>query len=167
MIKDEEIYNPFDTTGLLDRPPGVAITDKSGAAGLVMWMQRHRPELAAGLSKRDPRLLTILAAVEREYDDGRVTSLADSEVDAWGVAGCGGCPRRPNAAPTPGPSPNPGRGEPGSTEVTQNSPPQGVGEGPGRGLHNSVVTVSTASINRVASRSISPSETTSGGPIKT
>ncbi len=82
MIKDEEIYNPFDTTGLLDRPPGVAITDKSGAAGLVMWVQRHRPDLAAGLSKRDPRVLTVLTAVEREYDDGRVTSLADSEVDS-------------------------------------------------------------------------------------
>jgi len=82
MIKDEEIYNPFDTTGLLDRPPGVAITDKSGAAGLLMWMQTHRPDLAAGLTKRDPRLLEILAAVERAYDDGRVTSLADSEVDA-------------------------------------------------------------------------------------
>jgi citrate (Re)-synthase len=82
MIKDEEIYNPFDTTGLLDRPPGVAITDKSGAAGLLMWLQKHRPELAAGVTKRDPRLLHVLAAVEREYDDGRVTSLADSEVDA-------------------------------------------------------------------------------------
>jgi citrate (Re)-synthase len=81
MIKDEEIYNPFDTTALLDRPPGVAITDKSGAAGLVMWMQKHRPTLAAGLSKRDPRILAVLAAVEREYDDGRVTSLADSEVE--------------------------------------------------------------------------------------
>jgi isopropylmalate/homocitrate/citramalate synthase len=82
LIKDEEIYNPFDTTLLLNRPPGVAITDKSGAAGLLMWMQKHRPELAAGLTKRDPRLLAVLAAVEREYDEGRVTSLADSEVDA-------------------------------------------------------------------------------------
>ena len=82
MIKDEELYNPFDTTRLLDRPPGVAITDKSGAAGLLMWLQKHRPELAAGLAKRDPRLLAVLDAVEREYDDGRVTSLADSEVDA-------------------------------------------------------------------------------------
>jgi isopropylmalate/homocitrate/citramalate synthase len=82
MIKDEEIYNPFDTTGLLHRPPGVAITDKSGAAGLLMWMRKHRPDLASGLTKRDPRLLRVLAAVEREYDEGRVTSLADSEVDA-------------------------------------------------------------------------------------
>jgi isopropylmalate/homocitrate/citramalate synthase len=82
MIKDEEIYNPFDTTRLLNRPPGVGITDKSGAAGLLMWMQKHRPELATGLSKRDPRLLSLLDAVLRAYDEGRVTGLADSEVHA-------------------------------------------------------------------------------------
>ena len=80
MIKDEEIYNPFDTTRLLNRPPGVAITDKSGAAGLLMWMQKHRPSEAAGLEKRDPRLMRMLDLVMREYDDGRVTSLADEEV---------------------------------------------------------------------------------------
>lgn len=80
MIKDEEIYNPFDTTRLLNRPPGVAITDKSGAAGLLMWMQKHRPAEAAGLDKRDGRLMRILDLVMREYDDGRVTSLADEEV---------------------------------------------------------------------------------------
>jgi isopropylmalate/homocitrate/citramalate synthase len=90
MIKDEEIYNPFDTTGLLNRPPGVALTDKSGAAGLLMWMQKHRPEHAIGITKRDPRLLGMLDLVMREYDDGRVTALADEEVHvlvdrAWEV----------------------------------------------------------------------------------
>ncbi len=80
MIKDEEIYNPFDTTRLLNRPPGVAITDKSGAAGLLMWMQKHRPEEAIGLDKRDSRVMRILDLVMQEYDDGRVTSLADEEV---------------------------------------------------------------------------------------
>jgi len=82
LIKDEEIYNPFDTTGLLNRPPGVAITDKSGAAGLLMWMQKHRPGLAAGVDKRDPRLQRVLELVMAEYEDGRVTSLADEEVGA-------------------------------------------------------------------------------------
>jgi isopropylmalate/homocitrate/citramalate synthase len=82
MIKDEEIYNPFDTTRLLNRPPGVAITDKSGAAGLLMWMQKHRPAEAAGLDKRDPRVVRLLELVMREYDDGRVTALADEEVHA-------------------------------------------------------------------------------------
>ncbi|MFN0094181.1 MAG: 2-isopropylmalate synthase [Dehalococcoidia bacterium] len=80
LIKDEEIYNPFDTTRLLNRPPGVAITDKSGAAGLLMWMQKHRPAEAAGLDKRDARLTRILDRVLAEFDDGRVTSLADEEV---------------------------------------------------------------------------------------
>jgi len=80
MIKDEEIYNPFDTTRLLNRPPGVAITDKSGAAGLLMWMQTHRPAEAAGLDKRDPRLMRALDMVMRLYDDGRVIAIADEEV---------------------------------------------------------------------------------------
>jgi hypothetical protein len=82
MIKDEEIYNPFDTTGLLNRPPGVAITDKSGAAGLLMWLQDHRPELAVGTDKRDARVMRLLELVMREYEDGRVTGLADEEVSA-------------------------------------------------------------------------------------
>lgn len=82
MIKDEEIYNPFDTTRLLNRPPGVAITDKSGAAGLLMWMQKHRPALSEGLGKRDSRLNSVLERVTDEYEDGRVTALADEEVGA-------------------------------------------------------------------------------------
>lgn len=82
LIKDEEICNPFDTTGLLHRPPEVAITDKSGAAGLLMWMRRHRPAMAEGLDKRDGRLLRVLELVMAEYDEGRVTSLSDEEVGA-------------------------------------------------------------------------------------
>ena len=94
MIKDEEIYNPFDTTKLLNRPPGVAITDKSGAAGLLMWMQKHRPAEAEGLSKRDPRVLRVLDLVMREYDDGRIIAIADEEVhrmidEAWSAVPVG------------------------------------------------------------------------------
>jgi isopropylmalate/homocitrate/citramalate synthase len=80
MIKDEEIYNPFDTTRLLKRAPGVAITDKSGAAGLLMWMQKHRPAEAAGVDKRDPRVMRLLELVMRQYEDGRVIALPDEEV---------------------------------------------------------------------------------------
>jgi isopropylmalate/homocitrate/citramalate synthase len=82
LVKDEEIYNPFDTTTLLKRPPGVAISDKSGAAGLLLWLRRHRPMYAAGVSKRDPRLQEVLGRVAAAFDDGRITSLADDEVGA-------------------------------------------------------------------------------------
>ncbi len=80
MIKDEEIYNPFDTTRLLNRAPGVAITDKSGAAGLLMWMQTHRAYEAAGVEKRDPRVMRLLELVMNEYEDGRVIAIPDEEV---------------------------------------------------------------------------------------
>ncbi|HYW26564.1 MAG TPA: hypothetical protein VE953_20500 [Terriglobales bacterium] len=82
LIKDEEIYNPFDTTLLLGRPPRVAITDKSGAAGLLLWMRDHRPRLAAGLSKRDPRVRQLNETIVDAFSSGRVTSLSDDEVAA-------------------------------------------------------------------------------------
>jgi isopropylmalate/homocitrate/citramalate synthase len=81
MVKDEEIYNPFDTTRLLNRPPGVAITDKSGVAGLLMWLRANRPDLASGLRKQDARLRRLADEVERLYAKGRNTSLADAEVE--------------------------------------------------------------------------------------
>lgn len=82
LIKDEEIYNPFDTAALLGRPPRVAITDKSGAAGILMWLRDHRPDLADGLVKTDPRLRELSRLVLEEFTGGRVTSLADEEMGA-------------------------------------------------------------------------------------
>jgi len=38
LIKNEEIYNIFDTTRLLKRPILLEITDKSGKAGIVHWI---------------------------------------------------------------------------------------------------------------------------------
>jgi hypothetical protein len=53
-----------------------------------MWMQKHRPNEAQGLTKRDPRLARVLDLVMREYDDGRIIAIADEEVhrmvdEAW------------------------------------------------------------------------------------
>jgi len=38
LRRDERIYNIFDTTHLLNRPPRVALTDKSGADGVAHWV---------------------------------------------------------------------------------------------------------------------------------
>jgi citrate (Re)-synthase len=80
LIKDEEIYNPFDTTSLLGRPPRVAITDKSGTAGLLLWIRDHRPGLALGLTKQDPRIRRLNEQIIEEFGAGRITSLSDEEV---------------------------------------------------------------------------------------
>ena len=38
LRRNERIYNIFDTGGILGRPPRVAITDKSGADGITLWV---------------------------------------------------------------------------------------------------------------------------------
>jgi len=38
LRQDERIYNIFDTAKLLGRPPRVALTDKTGADGVALWV---------------------------------------------------------------------------------------------------------------------------------
>ena len=81
MLKDEEIYNIFDTSKLLDRPPRVNVTDKSGVAGIAHWVNSYlglRHENA--LDKRHPGLVAINDWVRDQYVAGRVTSISDEEM---------------------------------------------------------------------------------------
>jgi isopropylmalate/homocitrate/citramalate synthase len=82
LRQDEQIYNIFDTTELLGKPPRVAITDKSGADGVAHWLNEF-----FGL-KGDDRLNKIrvhkLARwVIDQYDiEGRLTAISDQELEA-------------------------------------------------------------------------------------
>jgi isopropylmalate/homocitrate/citramalate synthase len=80
LLKSEEIYSAFDTNKLLKRPIAVAITDKSGAAGIKHWIERH---YEIDVPKNDPRLLAIKDKVDAEYDAGRTTSISDQEMHLW------------------------------------------------------------------------------------
>lgn len=81
MLKNEEIYNIFDTGKLLSRPARVNVTDKSGVAGIAHWVNTYlglRPEMA--LDKRHPGLTSIAEWMRDEYAAGRVTSISDPEM---------------------------------------------------------------------------------------
>ena len=41
LLKDEEIYNIFNTEKILGRPAGVMIGAHSGAAGIAHWINSH------------------------------------------------------------------------------------------------------------------------------
>ena len=41
LLKDEEIYNIFDTAKLLNRPVGVAVNQTSGLAGIAHWINSY------------------------------------------------------------------------------------------------------------------------------
>ncbi|MCX5670216.1 MAG: 2-isopropylmalate synthase [Planctomycetota bacterium] len=94
LMKNEEIYNPFDTMRLLNRPVQIGLTDKSGVAGIAAWIQ-DRYELAEPPSKDDPRIGQINDWVTREYEDGRITGISDEEMDAQVHAAFGDVPRKP------------------------------------------------------------------------
>jgi hypothetical protein len=59
---------------------GVAITDKSGAAGIKHWIDGN---YGTNLRKDDARLLAIRAKVDAQYEAGRCTSISDEEMNAW------------------------------------------------------------------------------------
>lgn len=80
-MKDEEIYNIFDTEKILDRPPSVAVNSVSGLAGIACWINNYY-----GLSgknavdKRNPCVLKIKESIDNEYANGRVTVISDKEM---------------------------------------------------------------------------------------
>lgn len=81
LMKDEEIYNIFDTTKLLNRPASVAISNTSGNAGIACFLNNYFCLTGdAAYSKQDPIVQKIKEWVDKEYEDGRVTVIADSEI---------------------------------------------------------------------------------------
>lgn len=84
LVKNQEIYNIFDTEKLLNRPINVIITDKSGVAGISYWVNnRLRLQGERRLDKRHPGVVKIHKRVMREYDHGRVTSISSEELERW------------------------------------------------------------------------------------
>ncbi len=82
MLKDEEIYNIFDTTALLNRPATVAVDSHSGLAGVAHWINsyfRLRGENVIG--KDDPLVMDVRAKVDELYAQGRNTVMGDEELE--------------------------------------------------------------------------------------
>ncbi len=81
LIKNEEIYNIFDTENLLKRPLTVAVTDKSGTAGIVRWIYEHcEVPKSLRILKRHPGVHKIAKKIEEEYAKGRVTAISNKEM---------------------------------------------------------------------------------------
>jgi len=80
LLKNEEIYNCFDTSKLLNRPIGVAITDKTGAAGIKHFIE-SRFDLE--IPKHDPRVIAIKNKIDAEYTADRVSAISEDEMIEW------------------------------------------------------------------------------------
>jgi isopropylmalate/homocitrate/citramalate synthase len=81
MMKNEEIYNIFDTSKILKRPMGVIITDKSGVAGIAHWVNSHlHLDADKKIDKRHPGLAKMHKWVLEQYEQGRTTSISHDEL---------------------------------------------------------------------------------------
>ena len=82
LLKNEEIYNIFNTDKLLKRPMGVAITDKSGIAGIAKWVNGHyNLTKDKQVGKAHAGVLKIKEWVDKEYENDRTTSISDKELE--------------------------------------------------------------------------------------
>lgn len=82
LLKDEEIYNIFNTDKLLRRPVGVAINQTSGAAGIAHWVNGFFGfEGSKRLDKKDQKVIKLKEWVDDQYKSGRVTALSDNELE--------------------------------------------------------------------------------------
>ncbi len=83
LIKDEEIYNIFNTKKILNRKPGVAVSKTSGLAGIAYWINQYYDlEGDEMVQKDDPLVMELKEWVDEMYADGRTTVLARKELVA-------------------------------------------------------------------------------------
>lgn len=82
LLKDEEIYNIFDTNKILNRPPTVMIGPHSGAAGIAHWLNGYfKLKGERALDKRHPVIAYVKDAVDQQYAQGRTTNFGDEELE--------------------------------------------------------------------------------------
>jgi isopropylmalate/homocitrate/citramalate synthase len=86
-LKNEEIYNIFDTEKFLNRPVRVAISNTSGLAGIAHWINSYFNLKENPLDKNDKLVVKVKEWVDKEYEEGRITVITDEEmVDVIGKA---------------------------------------------------------------------------------
>ncbi len=81
MLKDEEIYNIFDTAAILNRPARVAVNKTSGLAGIAFWINDfYKLPDEHKVDKSDPLVVKMKEYVDAEYEEGRNNSFGDDEL---------------------------------------------------------------------------------------
>jgi isopropylmalate/homocitrate/citramalate synthase len=82
ILKDEEIYNIFDTKKILNRPIVIAIDSHSGLAGIAAWINsRYGLKGKNKIDKKDSRIQAIKEWIDKEYESARVTTISDEEME--------------------------------------------------------------------------------------
>ena len=83
LLKDDEIYNIFNTDKILHRPAMVAVDSYSGLAGIALWMNGYfRLRGDDAMAKQSPLVVAMKERVDAEYANGKSTPMSDEELVA-------------------------------------------------------------------------------------
>ena len=83
LLKNEEIYNIFDTEKFLNRPVLCAVSNTSGLAGIAHWINTYYKLKDGAQVEKNSRLVAeVKKWVDEEYAGGRVTVMTDEEIVA-------------------------------------------------------------------------------------
>ena len=82
LMKDQEIYNIFDTEKLLKRPAQVAVNKNSGLAGIAFWLNSHYGLMdGREIGKHEAIVEKLRDWVEELYEEGRSSCISNSELE--------------------------------------------------------------------------------------
>ena len=82
LMKDEEIYNIFNTREILGREPGVTISKTSGLAGIAYWINQHYKLTSDDKVNKDhPLVIKLKDWVDELYSDNRTISISTLELE--------------------------------------------------------------------------------------
>ena len=82
LLKDEQIYNIFNTEKLLNRKPTVMIGKNSGAAGIAYWInENYRLTGNEAVDKHSGLVTKLKEWIDAEYAAERQTSLSKMELE--------------------------------------------------------------------------------------
>ncbi|MBO4467899.1 MAG: 2-isopropylmalate synthase [Clostridia bacterium] len=82
LLKDEEIYNIFNTEKILNKPATVVISKTSGLAGIAYWInQNYHLSGDDVVNKKCELVVKLKEWIDKEYEDGRQTALSRSEIE--------------------------------------------------------------------------------------
>jgi isopropylmalate/homocitrate/citramalate synthase len=86
LLKDEEIYNSFDTKKILDKPPLVAINSYSGISSIAYWINSYFGLKGDDkINKNDERLISVKNKIDEEYNNGRTSNVSNDEMEVLAV----------------------------------------------------------------------------------
>ncbi|RLF17095.1 MAG: 2-isopropylmalate synthase [Thermoprotei archaeon] len=81
LLKNPEVYLPFDPERVLGRRPGIFINDRSGRAGIALWINFYFGLRGKNqISKDHPAVDRLYRAIMESYEKGRTSIYTDEEL---------------------------------------------------------------------------------------